>query len=322
MSEGEVTHDLRAWERLLDAWVAQGELSAGPEPFEARIRRRRVMGMEYLDVAAGRERIVHRARHVAGTRPFCMLSLQIEGRCAVSQGGRRAVLAAGDFTLRNMGRPSEVEAQTAFRQLLFRIPMDRLGAAALLDRVAAMRMPGDDGPTGAVSAFLRALCLEPAPALEAAPLGFAATMQEMVGLAMRTTALGLGEPRGNARLLARIEDLVERRLGAPDLGTPMVAAEMRVSPRYVQRLFAATGRSLTDYVRERRLERCRMQIEDPGLQSRSITEICHHWGFSDISHFSRVYRARFGVPPSVHRRAAIEASCRETPPCRGTPAPV
>lgn len=36
----------------------------------------------------------------------------------------------------------------------------------------------------------------------------------------------------------------------------------------------------------------------------TVTEIAQMIGFTDLPHFDRVFRRRFGMPPSVYRRAA------------------
>jgi AraC family transcriptional regulator, positive regulator of tynA and feaB len=51
---------------------------------------------------------------------------------------------------------------------------------------------------------------------------------------------------------------------------------------------------------ENRLEACRKALRDqPG---RSISEIAWGWGFNDLSHFTKSFRARFGLSPREWRR--------------------
>jgi AraC-like DNA-binding protein len=56
------------------------------------------------------------------------------------------------------------------------------------------------------------------------------------------------------------------------------------------------------YVLARRLEACRATFDDPQSARRSITEIALAHGFSNLAHFSRVFRAHAGVSPSEFRR--------------------
>ena len=40
---------------------------------------------------------------------------------------------------------------------------------------------------------------------------------------------------------------------------------------------------------------------DPALRHRTIGDLAFSWGFVDASHFSRAFKARFGVGPTDYR---------------------
>lgn len=72
-----------------------------------------------------------------------------------------------------------------------------------------------------------------------------------------------------------------------------------LSARQLNRLFRdKLGRSTMQYYRELRLERAQRLLRNSPL---SLTEIALATGFSSSSHFSRVYSAHFGHPPSAYR---------------------
>jgi AraC family transcriptional activator of tynA and feaB len=68
--------------------------------------------------------------------------------------------------------------------------------------------------------------------------------------------------------------------------------------------FGKVGRSFCRWVLESRLDRCREALRDPRQATCSISEIAYRWGFNDLSHFDKVFRARFGMTPRQWRRAA------------------
>ncbi len=82
-----------------------------------------------------------------------------------------------------------------------------------------------------------------------------------------------------------------------------MAALAGVSPRQLERRFkAALGMGPMRFYLGLRLERAerlltysRLSVRDVGLAS----------GFSSMAQFSRAYRARFGLPPSLHRRQRL-----------------
>ena len=80
-----------------------------------------------------------------------------------------------------------------------------------------------------------------------------------------------------------------------------IAARQKVSPRYVQRLFDESGSTFTEYVMVQRLERAHRLLGDPRLSDRTMTAIAFAAGFSDLSHFQRRFRRRYGTPPSAFR---------------------
>jgi AraC-like DNA-binding protein len=58
---------------------------------------------------------------------------------------------------------------------------------------------------------------------------------------------------------------------------------------------------VADWIRSRRLERCRRDLLDPALATRTVEAIGERWGLTDAAHFSRVFRRRFGAPPAEYR---------------------
>ncbi len=81
-----------------------------------------------------------------------------------------------------------------------------------------------------------------------------------------------------------------------------MATEAGISIRYANALLSVEGTSLERCILDRRLERCRRALEDPRQAHRTIGDIAFAWGFSDLSHFTRRFKAEFGVSPGEYRR--------------------
>ncbi len=71
-----------------------------------------------------------------------------------------------------------------------------------------------------------------------------------------------------------------------------------VSSRYLQQLLEVSGTSFTARVTELRLQKAFAALAGPMGRKRRISDIAMDAGFSDISHFNRLFRARFGETPS------------------------
>ncbi|WP_277978903.1 helix-turn-helix domain-containing protein [Sphingomonas phyllosphaerae] len=134
------------------------------------------------------------------------------------------------------------------------------------------------------------------------------------GMAARGGAAG-----ARASHLRRLCQRIEARLSDPELSPIGIAAEDGITPRYLQKLFTAAGLRFSSYVRERRLERCYADLVSPIHAQLSISEICYRWGFGDAPHFSRAFRARYGISPSQHRDEIAEAELSsDVGPCSGS----
>lgn len=115
----------------------------------------------------------------------------------------------------------------------------------------------------------------------------------------------------NSRLGGAIE-VMRRNLDNP-VSPSKIARDLGVSTRQLERLF---GRYLNTtpkkYYMEMRLERARLLL----LQTESgVTEVAVACGFESPGHFSRVYRAAFGVTPTMQRARMpdIPAALHEPP---------
>ncbi|WP_461012534.1 helix-turn-helix domain-containing protein, partial [Streptomyces capparidis] len=73
-------------------------------------------------------------------------------------------------------------------------------------------------------------------------------------------------------------------------------------------LFNAQGLTVAARIRQRRLEHCRRDLADPALRSRPVRAIAARWGFTDPAHFSRTFRAAYGITPRDHRHTALQAA--------------
>ena len=102
--------------------------------------------------------------------------------------------------------------------------------------------------------------------------------------------------------LYSVQQLILTMLADPELSPDLIAQRYRTSTRRLHRLFESAGLSLGAWIRRARLERCRRDLANPKLVDQCITAIAFKWGFNEASHFSRAFRAQFGLPPKEFRR--------------------
>ena len=106
----------------------------------------------------------------------------------------------------------------------------------------------------------------------------------------------------DAAFLERIRDAVEARIGDAGFGVELLADEMALSSRQLQRrLKELTNLSAAGYIRMMRLARAAQLLEQ---QSGQVSEIADRVGYRDVEHFSRIFKRVYGVPPSAYGRVA------------------
>ncbi|WP_307135529.1 helix-turn-helix domain-containing protein [Streptomyces aurantiacus] len=117
------------------------------------------------------------------------------------------------------------------------------------------------------------------------------------------------EPRLGPALTQAAKDLVNRHLTNPELSRTMLARELNVSVRTLQRAFAAAGETVASYIRSRRLEEARLALAAPYGQL-SVSELAAHWQFADSSHFFRAFKKHYGQSPTEYARSTRAARNR------------
>lgn len=117
----------------------------------------------------------------------------------------------------------------------------------------------------------------------------------------QTDASSASDSKGRNVTRKRIMDYVAVNLCNPDLCPELIARHCRISLRSLHHAFEAMPLTLTSWIKEQRLQKCHAALTHPNSSGQTVAEIAYAWGFKDISHFSRAYRARFGRSPGQDR---------------------
>jgi AraC family transcriptional activator of tynA and feaB len=56
----------------------------------------------------------------------------------------------------------------------------------------------------------------------------------------------------------------------------------------------------------RRIAKCQAALADPAQMHRQISDIANSWGFGDVSHFGRLFKAMIGLTPRDFRKQSLE----------------
>ncbi|WP_240622568.1 helix-turn-helix domain-containing protein [Flavobacterium crocinum] len=115
----------------------------------------------------------------------------------------------------------------------------------------------------------------------------------------------LKDKKSNAKTPSWVKDLKEIIQDQIDaqftLDLKKISSELDLNPSYLSREFSKHFEDLNfgEYVRKQRIEKAINLIES---SSYTLTEIAYMTGFSDQSHFTRIFKAHTGNNPSAYRR--------------------
>ena len=104
----------------------------------------------------------------------------------------------------------------------------------------------------------------------------------------------------NSGLLAAATAYIEQHLSEPSLSSSRVARALGCSRSTLYRLFSSHETGVAGYIRDLRLDRARVLIENAPAHI-PVTDLALQCGIYDTANFSRQFRRRFGIPPSELR---------------------
>ena len=116
---------------------------------------------------------------------------------------------------------------------------------------------------------------------------------------------GIGLPEREASYhLDRIRRYALAHLDDTELSVAKVGARLGLSAAHIHRMFADEVQTFSAWLWESRLQACHQALREPGMAGQSIGMIASRHGFAHATHFSRAYRARFGMTASAWRAGA------------------
>ena len=243
------------------------------------------------------------------------LLVNLGGPVDVVQNDRGGPMAPCSIGVYDTARPFQVRraalgARSAIAMVTF--PRERfLLPEPVVAGLAGVQLSGHAGVAAVFAQFVRHLARQDRHLSPADAVRLGSVLLDLAGVVLGhecdTEDAGVREARHRS-LLTRIHAFIDAHLGDPDLGPDVIAAAHHISVRLLHRLFHEQGRTVAGWIKQRRLERCRRDLADPGQQARAVHVIAARWGFRSDTHFSRAFRAEFSVPPAewrIRHRAAV-----------------
>ncbi|MGO4677154.1 helix-turn-helix domain-containing protein [Bosea sp. 2YAB26] len=275
----------------------------------ATIRRLRLCQIE-----VSQHRIAHPASCTElGGRPIKVL-FQTDGTSLFEQDGRHCVITPGDCLIYDVSRPHVITSAALTKHHVVIIPRQLLEQRGVsLDPLLAQQVSAREGAGRLAHDFVLSAFNE-APALAAGcEVQVADTLLDLV--LMPFLSQTSFRTSGRAALSSRIKAFIRENLSDPDLGIEQLSSALDCTKRYLHMSFADEGTTITSYIWQERLEKCLEELEFGSRTGKTLTDIAFSWGFSSSSHFTHLFKKRYGMPPSaIQRQAGDPAGFGHAPP--------
>lgn len=310
-------HKASAWTQ---AYVGQLDsvdfVPADPQGFSAEMRVHQ-LGQLRLARLTSEPALIELEFESGSTQRDKMASIifQMSGRSRLEQLGNEVGLAEGDASLFDNSAPYKLELLEASSLLVLRVPLKLLKEHLPSPEWFCGRLLRHNrGLNTAIIAM--ALTLFETGDAELSEAHEKRMAQHLLDLVATSYAIAFDTQAAHSSVIsgrqASIKLYIEQHLRDPDLSPCSIAAQLKLSSRYLRVIFAVGNETVSAYILRRRLEECAKQIADQRWRGHSMTEIAFSWGFNSASHFTRSFRDRFGLAPRDYRRTNLAETATST----------
>jgi AraC-like DNA-binding protein len=261
--------------------------------------------LRFAAFASTPHEIVRTPAHISHSQgEHYLVSLQRRGVSVMSQAGQTCELSPGHVGILDGMRPFTVAFPHEVDRIVAVIPHRLLRPRApWLDTTPLNRLPAGSPLADICRVYIERLSAPQAIGPREAWL-LADNLCNLVALltAPDETDRRALDNAGRDVELDLMLAYLRANLADPLLSPAMLARHMRVSVRTVHNRFGEAGMTFGRWVLEHRLAACHRALSDPLHDRISVAQIAFGWGFNDLSHFNKAFRARFELPPGRLRR--------------------
>jgi AraC family transcriptional activator of tynA and feaB len=290
------------WREAVCATVLNVMPERVQDGFHAAIAGRSFGPLRFASFSSAGHDIVREARHVdRSDEDRYLISLQKSGRCGMAQGDCELWLDPGEIAIIDGDRPFRVRFPQPVSRFLAVVPRSTLDMRApWIRRNGICKIAASSPFSDLTRRHIRQLAND-----EALDVRQAQTLTENLCnlLALATTTDTAGETVHAEAQVHAIQAYCRARLCDPNLSPSRVAGHFGISLRTLHLRFEAIEQSFGKWLLNCRLDQCRHALLDPGQDAHSISALAYRFGFGDLSHFSKSFKARFGHTPRDIRKS-------------------
>jgi len=220
------------------------------------------------------------------------------------QHGRESMLSCGDGVLMNNAEVGGITMPFDTQFITFRVPAAEIAPLVPdIGPLIANPVPANSEALRLLTRYFKALTEAPLPTTPQLQQLVATHVYDLLALALGATYEAAEIAKGRGVRAARVQVIlaeIRSRFAEPGFSPADVAAKLDVSSRYIQALLHDTEASFSERIMELRLCKGRAMLAG-AVSNVKIIDVAYACGFTDISHFNRCFRRRFGDSPSAFR---------------------
>ena len=224
----------------------------------------------------------------------------LAGHFGGEQGGRSVAVRHGEATVMTSDKTGWFGTDSGGTFLTIRASPVLLGSAARdVNRRAGLAVRPSRLGLDLVRAYLSTLNRPGAHVTPQAAETAGRHLAEIAALAITAPEVSPGASREGLRAarIAAARVHMAAHFADPGYDVGACAGYLGISMRHLQAILEAEGTRFGEELRRLRLEHARGMLADPANAGLRVTDIALDSGFSDISHFTRAFRAHFGESP-------------------------
>ncbi|RPE38882.1 AraC family transcriptional regulator [Streptomyces sp. Ag109_O5-1] len=305
------THRRRAyWREALSQTFGAVDISVPEEVYSGTVRVSPLGRIRRVTVEGDPMQTLRTRRLIARSAndDHVVVMLLSRGNARVEQDTRDVHVRSGSLFVYDRARPLQLTFPEPFQTKSLVLPRHVLDLSESdLRRITASPLGSESALGALLTPFLSQL------------VDTAATYPQQTGESLARTVVDLVQTLTEERLgaaasdtptaarisLLRVRAYIDQHLTDPDLTPDVIARAHHISVRYLHKLFEGEDITVSRWVQQRRLEQCRRDLACRSMAGLTIAAVGHRWGFNSAAHFSRVFRAAYGVSPAEWRNSAV-----------------
>lgn len=296
-----------AWrDAICDVYVHVDVEATRPQDYRGFIREAKFGEVVLTDILLSEQRIRRNRRHISQLDKDCYyLQLLHRGNLSVLQRGETHVSNAARGAIFSATEQYELQCHGEVRSFYLELPRDDFAQRFPREQIPVSASLNTTQGLGRIATeFCATLATEGSKLDVKARSGLGSQLMDMLAFALLAAEGDLPAAEGSVQRarLRSVQRWIEGHIAEPGLSLEKVATANGMSLRYLHLLFRHCDMSAMEWIWNRRLQLAYDRISRN--EGASITAIAYDHGFNSSSHFSTMFRRKYGVSPRdiVRRR--------------------